>query len=77
MLIWSYILGALGVGCTLIASHRPRIGWAVALVTQVPWMVYEIQTEQWGFLLSTIFYVVAYWRLHQQAHRAAPTPEEA
>lgn len=61
--LWSYALAAVGVAGLLIATTRPRAGWWLNLAGQFAWLVYAINTRQWGFLISALVYGVAYARL--------------
>lgn len=57
----------------LIAEHR-RAGWLVALVAQIPWVLYDVWTRQVGFLLLTLVYVPVYlrgWRRERPLARPA------
>lgn len=56
--IWSYVL--VGGGFTaswLIGSDRP-VGWFIAVVLQVAWLVFGVATHQWGFIVSAVGYGV-------------------
>jgi hypothetical protein len=45
----------------LISRRRP-FGWKVAIAAQFAWILYDVDTRQYGFLLLTAVTVPVYWR---------------
>ncbi|AYQ99342.1 PnuC-like nicotinamide riboside transporter [Brevibacterium phage Cantare] len=70
---WSYILTAGGILGIYLAGKKNLYGWAIGLSMQVLWIVYAIQSNQLGFILSGIAYGTVYgrnWYLWHKDHRA-------
>jgi hypothetical protein len=53
------VLGALGMW---LAGRRLAVGWAVAVVNELLWIVYAVQTGQWGFIVGAVLYIVVFTR---------------
>lgn len=62
---WSYILAPFGLWGMWSAGKRKRSGWLVSISTQILWLIYAVQTQQWGFIPGSaaymIVYVKSYW----------------
>lgn len=58
---WPYIITIISV-LPLILTGVLKLwwGWAVGLLAQVVWILYTIDTAQWGFILNVIIYTVVY-----------------
>lgn len=61
-MIWSWILGILGVTGLWIAGRQVWWGWLINLVNEVLWISYAIATQQYGFILMAICYGAVYLR---------------
>lgn len=61
-MIWSWILGTVGITGLLIAGRQVWWGWLINLVNEVLWISYAIATEQYGFILMALCYGVVYLR---------------
>jgi hypothetical protein len=62
MWLWPWVLSAVSVTGVHVAVRRPRVGWSVSLAGEGLWLVYTVQTRQWGFLLAVGVYAVAWGR---------------
>ena len=60
--VWSWVLVGLGVLGMWLAGRRLAVGWAVAIVNESLWIVYAVQTEQWGFIVGAAIYIVVFAR---------------
>jgi hypothetical protein len=45
-----------------LAGRRLAVGWAVAIVNEVLWIVYAVQTRQWGFIVGALVYIGVFAR---------------
>jgi hypothetical protein len=67
---WSFGLSALGIVVQILAGPKPKWAWIVGMASQVPWWVYAVVSNQWGFFVSStiyfIVYAVHYWRLRHK-----------
>ena len=61
-LVWSWVLVGLGVLGMWLAGRRLAVGWAVAIVNEVLWIVYAVQTRQWGFIVGALVYIGVFAR---------------
>lgn len=58
---WPYIITIISVlPLILTGVFKLWWGWAVGLLAQVVWILYTIDTAQWGFILNVIIYTVVY-----------------
>lgn len=67
---WSYVLTAGGVLGIYLAGRKNLWGWALGLSMQWLWVIYAMQTEQYGFILSAIAYGTVYARNFYKWRRA-------
>lgn len=56
MVVWSFILAAIGVFGLWLAGRKSKVGWAVGFGAQALWVAYAVATRQWGFILSAFAY---------------------
>ena len=61
-LVWSWVLVVLGALGMWLAGRRMAVGWAVAVVNELLWIVYAVQTGQWGFIAGAVLYIVVFTR---------------
>lgn len=57
-MIWSFILSGIAVLSLYLTGKKNPIGWLVGLFNSALWVVYAIVSEQYGFMLSTVFFVI-------------------
>lgn len=62
MVIWSFVLTAVGLTGLWLSGSLRRVGWAIGLGAQVLWIAFAITFEAWGFLLSALGYGFVYGR---------------
>lgn len=60
MSLWSYALAAVGIFGLYLAGKKNAWGWALGFLVQIPWVVYAVLTEQYGFIVSAIAYGYVY-----------------
>lgn len=60
LLAWSWFLTINGAGYAWIAGRWPRVGWPIGLFSQSFWIVYALQTHQYGFLASATLFSIVY-----------------
>jgi hypothetical protein len=61
-LLWSWILMAIGVAGIWLAGSNNKLGWGLGVFAQVLWIVYALETNQYGFIVSAIIYGFVYGR---------------
>lgn len=57
---WSWLLMVVGVTGMYLAGRRLWWGWLVGLGSEVLWLVYAIQTQQWGFIPFALIYAAVF-----------------
>ena len=60
--MWSWILMSVGLLGLWLAGSNNRLGWALGIFAQVLWIIYAIQTSQYGFIISALAYGAVYAR---------------
>lgn len=58
---WSWLLTAVTGTGLLLAAHR-RVGWLVCLAGQGLWLLYALDTQQYGFLPAAGVFAAIYAR---------------
>ena len=66
---WSWGLFALGITGLWIMTTHPKIGPWFNIVGQAAWFTYGLTTRQWGFVASSIGYVLVFSRMLHKAHQ--------
>lgn len=74
---WSWSLSAVGVTVQILAGKAPRWAWILGFWSQVPWCVYAVTTDQWGFLPSSLTYAAVYAYHWRNVRRARLQPQAA
>jgi nicotinamide riboside transporter PnuC len=69
LMIWSYLLAAVGILGIWLAGRRNLWGWALGVGAQVLWIIYALVTDQYGFIVSALAYAVVYARNWYQWRR--------
>lgn len=70
--VGSFILAVVGLTGLSIAAHRPRVGWWFNIAAQVAWVTFGAVTHQYGFIVMSAGYTVAYIRLLRRAYTHTP-----
>ena len=60
--IWSVALGIAGVTGQYIIGKKSHKGYLIGMGTQVLWLIFAIQTKQYGFILLCCLYFGIYWK---------------
>jgi hypothetical protein len=45
-----------------MCGRRMRVGWLVAIFTEMLWVAYAISTRQWGFIAGAALYMAVFAR---------------
>lgn len=53
---WSWILAPFGLLGMVLTGRKNRKGWALSIFTQILWLGYAVQTQQWGFMPGSAAY---------------------
>lgn len=62
MSLWSWVLGVIGVTGMFFAGRKLWWGWGINLANEVLWIIYAIQTAQYGFIFMAVAYGAVYTR---------------
>jgi hypothetical protein len=60
MILWSFLLAAIGIAGVYLAGKQNYWGWGLGVIAQVLWAVYAVTTGQWGFLVTCFAYAYIY-----------------
>jgi hypothetical protein len=82
--VWSYVLSAMGLTVQFLAGNKRwhNAAWILGFVSQFPWLVYAVISDQWGFFISSTCYALVYAYNFYMLHRESgwfvrkPTREE-
>jgi hypothetical protein len=58
--MWSFILTAVGLTGFILAGKKVWWAWYVNVGCQALWFTYAIVTEQYGFIIASMFYTVVF-----------------
>jgi hypothetical protein len=58
--IWSWVLGAIGICGFILAGRKVWWAWYINIANQFIWLAYSIVTQQWGFLVLSVFYFIVF-----------------
>jgi nicotinamide riboside transporter PnuC len=56
-MIWSFTLAGLGMVSLVLTGRKLKSGWLVGLFNSGLWIIYALTTQQFGFLISSAFYI--------------------
>lgn len=78
---WSWILGFVGLIGFWLAGRKVWWAWYVNIANQVLWTIYSLVTEQYGFLVATVFYfwvftnnAIKWTKEHRESTRCGAEP---
>ena len=57
---WSYLLAFIGVSGIFLVGRKTIWGWLILCVSECLWIVYALETKQYGFIVSALAYGVVY-----------------
>ena len=57
---WSYLLAAVGVTGIFFVGRKTIWGWLILCVSECLWIVYALETKQYGFIISALAYGAVY-----------------
>jgi nicotinamide riboside transporter PnuC len=60
MELWSWGLTLVGIAGIFVVGQKTIWGWWVLLFNECLWIIYAIQTEQYGFIVAAIAYAAVY-----------------
>ena len=58
--LWSWGLSIIGVTGIYLTGRKNWRGYAVGIVTEFAWVVYSLQTKQYGFIFGSTIYISVY-----------------
>jgi hypothetical protein len=58
--VLTYILSAVGILGFFLAGKKVWWAWYVNIANQLIWLFFSVITQQWGFLIATLFYFVVF-----------------
>lgn len=74
---WSWILTSIGILGLFLAGKKIWWAWLIGFGAQFLWIVFAVQTEQYGFIVSALAYGFVYlfnalsWRKNESREEAA------
>jgi lipid-A-disaccharide synthase-like uncharacterized protein len=74
---WSWVLMFAGVTGMYLVGLKLKAGWVVNILGHGLWITYAIQTEQYGFLVSSAVYITVFtrnWFLWSREEKELKTP---
>jgi nicotinamide riboside transporter PnuC len=60
--MWSYLLAGLGVLSLYLTGKKLKSGWVVGLVNSGLWIIYGLTSNQYGFILSAVVFIVVQYK---------------
>lgn len=76
---WSWVLSVPRLALWWQVGNRKRWAWLLGVCLDVLWIIYALRTEQYGFLLTAVTFIVVglrnwwKWRPTEAAHFANPS----
>ena len=61
-MMWSYLLAGLGVLSLYLTGKKLKSGWVVGLVNSGLWIIYGLTSNQYGFILSAVVFIVVQYK---------------
>ena len=58
----SWVLAAFGVATMFFAGKRKWWAWTIGILTETMWIGYSILTEQYGFIVAALAYMIVYFK---------------
>jgi len=62
MWTWSWILAVVGSFGLFTVGSKLRWGWFVLICNEFLWVIYALQSKQYGFIMYSFLYVAMYIR---------------
>jgi nicotinamide riboside transporter PnuC len=60
--MWSYLLAGLGVLSLYLTGKKLKSGWVVGLVNSGLWIIYGLTSNQYGFIVSAVVFIVVQYK---------------
>jgi hypothetical protein len=57
---WSWVLAAIGIATMFFAGRNKWWAWLIGIVAETLWIIYSVITDQYGFIVASIAYIVIY-----------------
>ena len=73
---WSWLLFAIGVFGLWLYTAKPKIGPWFNIFSQVFWITYGFSTKQYGFIVSSIVYIILFSWMLVKAHRVKESKQQ-
>lgn len=58
----SWVLAGFGVATMFFAGKRKWWAWTIGILTETMWIGYSIVTEQYGFIVAALAYMIVYFK---------------
>lgn len=71
---WSWVLTAVGLTGFILAGQKIWWCWYVNIACQGLWLAYALTTDQFGFVVASVFYAVVFTRNAVAWTRDRPLP---
>jgi hypothetical protein len=56
----SWVLSILGVVGIYLTGKKKWYGFAVGIANECAWVIYSVNTKQWGFIFGSTIYIAVY-----------------
>jgi hypothetical protein len=56
----SWALSILGVTGIYLTGRKKWYGFAVGIANECAWVIYSVDTKQWGFIFGSTIYIAVY-----------------
>jgi nicotinamide riboside transporter PnuC len=60
MELWSWTLAVIGIAGIYFVGRKTIWGWFVLCFNEALWIVYAIDTKQYGFIVAALAYAAVY-----------------
>jgi hypothetical protein len=63
---WSYLLAVVGITGIFFVGKKTAFGWLILFVNEILWITYALISQQYGFLLMAIAYMIVYLKSYRE-----------
>jgi hypothetical protein len=63
---WSYLLAMVGITGIFFVGKKTAFGWLILFVNEILWITYALISQQYGFLLMAIAYMIVYLKSYRE-----------
>lgn len=67
--MWSWVLALCGIAGTFLIGKKTIQGWIVLFINETLWIIYALQTKQYGFIVGSLAYMSVYVKSYRYWNR--------